>query len=49
MYLDADGDDVGETGEGFRRVQAVYGWIDHLGKQVDVVKLWCCPSHQGLL
>lgn len=49
MYLDADRDDVGEAGEGFRGVEPVHGRVDHLGKQVDVVELRGRPSHKRLL
>jgi hypothetical protein len=49
MYLDADRDDVGEAGEGLRRVQPVHGRIHHPGEQVDVVELRGRPPHKRLL
>lgn len=47
-YLDADGDDVGETGEGLGRVQPVQRRVDHPGKEIDVVELRGCPSDERL-
>lgn len=47
-YLDADGDDVGETGEGLGRVQPVQRRIDHPGEEIDVVELRGCPSDERL-
>lgn len=48
QYLDADGDYVGETGEGLGRVQPIQCRIDHLGEQIDVVELRGRPSHKRL-